>query len=175
MMIGVMSDTHDNVKAAVRAVRLLVEEGSDMIVHLGDIVSRFTLSAMLSAINHDVEAVFIYGNNCGEKMGLKEVAEQHGVKILDPPVELDAGGRRLLLLHGWGSEALTLRVVEALALGGAWDGVLYGHTHKADYRYLRGVLVLNPGEASGVLTGKATVALLDTDTMKARILEVPRG
>jgi putative phosphoesterase len=175
VLIGVMSDTHDNVRAAVASVKILQKEGVSMILHLGDIVSRFTLSAILSAMDPGVDSLFIYGNNCGEKSGLREIAESHGARILDPPVELEVGGRRLLLLHGWGPESLTLKVVEALALGGDWDGILYGHTHKVDYRYLRGVLILNPGEASGVLTGRATVAVLDTDTLKARILEVPRG
>lgn len=174
-MIGVMSDTHDNVKAAVASIKTLLREGVGMIVHLGDIVSLFTLSAMLSALDPGVDAFFVYGNNCGDKAGLREIAESHGARIADPPIELEVGGRRLLLLHGWGAGGLTLKMVEALALGGGWDGILYGHTHRADYRYIRGVLVLNPGEASGALTGRATVAVLDTETMKARILEVPEA
>jgi putative phosphoesterase len=175
VLIGVMSDTHDNVRASVASVKVFQREGVEMIIHLGDIVSPFTLSAILSAVEPGVDTLFIYGNNCGEKTGLREVAVSRGARIVDPPVEVDVDGKHLLLLHGWGPEALTLKVVEALALGGDWDGILYGHTHKADYRYIRGVLILNPGEASGVLTGKATIAILDTDTLKARILEVPRA
>jgi predicted phosphodiesterase len=33
-------------------------------------------------------------------------------------------------------------------------------------------LIVNPGEACGYLTGKSTVALLDTDKHKAEIIEL---
>ncbi len=175
MLVGVLSDTHDNVRLAVAAARMLVERGARLIVHLGDIVSPFTLAAIVGALPGDVEFRAVYGNNCGEKMRLREVAEASGAAISDPPVELELDGRRILLVHGWGSAGLTRRIVEALAASGSWDAVLYGHTHEVDYRYIRGILLLNPGEASGVLTGRATAALLDTETLRAWILEVPKG
>jgi putative phosphoesterase len=173
LLVGVMSDTHDAVARARRAARLLVEHGVELIIHLGDIVAPFTLKAILEEVGDRARLHALYGNNCGEKEGLRRVAEGMGAAISEPPLEMEAGGRRLLLLHGWGPADLTERIAESLALGGGWDAVLYGHTHRARLLYRRGVLILNPGEASGVLTGRATVALLDTRTLKAAILEVP--
>jgi putative phosphoesterase len=86
---------------------------------------------------------------------------------------VEAGGRRLLLLHGAGPAENTVAMVEALAASGRWDAVLYGHTHRVDNRRIGGVLVLNPGEACGCLTGRKTAAILDTDTLEAEIVELP--
>ncbi|MEB3816869.1 MAG: metallophosphoesterase [Desulfurococcales archaeon] len=172
MLIGVLSDTHDNVVLAKRAVHLLLDLGATLIFHLGDIVSPFTLLAMASEASGRAAIRAVFGNNCGDKTQLRRVAESLGVEIEEPPREVVVNGRRILLLHGWGSPSDTRRIVYALARGGEWDAILYGHTHEVDYRYIQGVLVLNPGEASGVLHGKPTVALLDTETLKARILEV---
>ena len=36
-----------------------------------------------------------------------------------------------------------------------------------------GVLTLNPGECCGWLTGRCTVALLETETMAVEIVDVP--
>jgi predicted phosphodiesterase len=47
--------------------------------------------------------------------------------------------------------------------------VVYGHTHKPDVRKNNGVLVVNPGETGGWLTGKSTVALLDPVSLEAEI------
>ncbi|MEB3851326.1 MAG: YfcE family phosphodiesterase [Desulfurococcales archaeon] len=172
MFVGVISDTHDNVALARAAVRALVNAGAEAVIHLGDIVAPFTLRAIAAELNGKASLYAIYGNNCGEKMGLRRVAEKLGVRLEEPPLELELGGRRLLLVHGWGSPEATRRIVHALARSGEWDAVLYGHTHEVEVSYTRGVLVLNPGEASGVLTGRPTAALLDLGTLRARVVEV---
>ncbi len=175
MIVGVMSDTHDRVDLARAAVRTLLGRGAKVIFHLGDVVSPFTLRAILEEARGKAGVTAIYGNNCGEKEGLRKAAEAGGASIAEPPVEVKIDGRKLLLVHGWGPASLTVKIIRALASSGEWDGVLYGHTHTPEVSYRSGVLILNPGEASGVLTGRATVAVLDTSTMKARILRIDSG
>ena len=165
-----MSDTHDNIRLARAAARALVEAGAELVVHLGDIVAPFTLRAIAGAGVRRLVAV--YGNNCGEKLGLLRAAQGLGFEIHDPPYALVVDGRRLLLMHGQGPPEETRAVAESIALSGRFDAVLYGHTHQPDVRRLGGTLLLNPGEACGCLTGRATVALLDTRTMEARVLTV---
>ncbi len=171
MLVGVVSDTHDNVWAARAAARLFRERGAELVIHLGDIVAPFTLRVF-----HEegiARLVAVYGNNCGERPGLARVAQAAGYEITDWPRELAIGGRRLLLLHGAGPAENTVAMVEALASSGRWDAVLYGHTHRVDNRRIGGVLVLNPGEACGCLTGRKTAAILDTDTLEAETVELP--
>ncbi|GAB6148430.1 metallophosphoesterase [Stetteria hydrogenophila] len=170
MLVGVISDTHDNIENTVKAARFFKKEGVELVIHLGDVVSPFTLARLAEALGGvRIEAVF--GNNCGEKPLLIKTAERVGANISDGPRTIEVGGKRLLILHGYGDPKTTREIVDALALGGNWDGVLYGHTHKTDYRYLQGRLILNPGEAAGVFA-EPTVALLETDTLRAKIYKL---
>jgi hypothetical protein len=50
--------------------------------------------------------------------------------------------------------------------------VITGHTHEIVNESHEGVLYLNPGECGGWLTDRCTVALLDTEQLKAEIIEV---
>ena len=168
MIVGIVSDSHDNRRNVRVAARLLRSLGVEYLIHLGDVVAPFTLRDLLEGVKPR-GFTLIYGNNDGEKVGLGLEASKAGGKALDQPVVLELGGRRILALHGFGTPELTREVVEGLAESGRWDAVLYGHTHEADLRYVRGVLILNPGDLSGQL-GKPSIALLDTAIMRARLI-----
>ncbi len=170
MLVGVMSDSHDNLENVSKAARLFKEKGVGLVIHLGDIVAPFTLARLASELG-GIRVEAVYGNNCGEKLLLQKTAAAVGAVIEDPPRTIKVDGLRVLLLHGSGSPESTREVAEALALSGRWDAVLYGHTHQPDYRYVQGRLLLNPGEVAGVF-GKPTVAVLDTETLLARIYEL---
>lgn len=167
MKLGVISDSHDNLDNVRRAAEIFNEEGVDLIVHLGDIVSPFTLAELAGRAKARVEAV--YGNNCGEKLGLKRIADLYGAGIRDPPYTIELEGAKILLLHGYGSPEETRNIVYSLADSGRWNAILYGHTHRAEIAYRRGVLVLNPGEAGGWLS-KPSVAILEVPAMRARLV-----
>ncbi|ALL00336.1 Putative phosphoesterase [Pyrodictium delaneyi] len=170
MLIGVVSDTHDSQEAARRAARLLLSRGAELVLHLGDIVAPFTLRRF-----HEEgvkKLIAVYGNNCGERLGLQRVAASLGYEIHDWPHTVEIAGRRILMIHGIGPAEKTRKFVEALAASGHYDAVLYGHTHEVDMRRIGSTLILNPGEACGCLTGRRTVALLDTETMEAELLEL---
>ena len=170
MLVGVLSDTHDNVWATRKAARFLVERGVRVVLHLGDVIAPFTLRVL--AEEGIEKAYVVYGNNCGEKLGLKRIAEKLGYEITEWPRLLEINNRRILLLHGVGSAEKTRDIVDSLALSGRYDVVLYGHTHKVDVRRLGSTLVLNPGEACGCLTGKRTIAILDLETLSVNIIEL---
>ena len=168
LLIGVISDTHDNIEKIREAVNLLKNTGVDMVIHLGDYVAPFSLIE-LAGLGVPVKGVF--GNNDGEKSGLLAAASSLGFELHDQGYTLEVDGRRILLLHGFGSPDNTRELVYALASSGRWDAVLYGHTHQPDIRYIRGVLVLNPGTVSGILN-KPSMATLDTGRMTARVIEI---
>ncbi len=168
MLIGVLSDTHDYIRGARLAARLFTEHRVELVIHLGDIVAPFTLRALREAGVKNLIA--IYGNNDGERLLLQRVASAIGFEIHEWPYILEVGGRRLALVHGYGSPEETRRVVEALLPG--VDAVLYGHTHQATVEKHGERLVLNPGEACGCFTGRVTAALLDLSSMEARVVEL---
>ncbi|MEM2187311.1 MAG: metallophosphoesterase family protein, partial [Thermofilaceae archaeon] len=63
-------------------------------------------------------------------------------------------------------------VVTRLANTGSFDVVVYGHTHEIDVRMVGRTLVVNPGEACGYLTGRKTIAVLDTESRSVEIVEI---
>jgi len=170
MLIGILSDTHDNLALAERAARILMDRGVDMVVHLGDIVSPFTLRRLASLL--DVEMKGIFGNNDGDKLLLYKIAAERGWSLEEQPRILELQDRRILLLHGFGAAEKTRSIVDALALSGFFDAILYGHTHSPDLRRLNGTLILNPGAASGYLAEKPSVAVLDISDMRAEIIYI---
>jgi len=170
LLIGVISDTHDNLEAVRRAARIFAERGVEFVLHLGDIVAPFTLRAFHD--NGVGRLIAVYGNNCGERLGLREVASKLGYEIQEWPHLVELGGKHFLLIHGIGPVEKTRMLVESLAKSGDYDAVLYGHTHIVDNRVVGGTLLLNPGEACGCLSGKRTAAIIDTETMRAEIVEI---
>ena len=158
-MIGVMSDSHDNVTQVRKAVTLFKDAGCDLVLHAGDVVAPFA-ARELEALGCPVKAVF--GNCDGEKQGLEMALEKFGV-IQDAPLLFTHGGRLVLLVHYHFS-------VATYASSGKYDVIIFGHTHKPDIRRAGKTLLLNPGEAGGWLTGKSTVALLNPDTLEAEIV-----
>jgi len=169
MLVGVMSDTHDNISKIDQALRVFSEWGVEMIIHLGDYIAPFSLARILSS---GKRFIGVLGNNDGEKLGLKELVIRAGQELYDPPHEIRISGKRILLIHGYGPKERTREIVESIARGGSYNAILYGHTHEANLRIEKGTLILNPGEVFGGLTGRSSVAVLDIDKMEAKIIEI---
>ena len=158
-MIGVMSDSHDNVTQVRKAVTLFKDAGCDLVLHAGDVIAPFA-ARELAALGCPVKAVF--GNCDGEKQGLEMALEKFG-EIQDAPLLLAHSGHRILLVHYHFS-------VATYASSGKYDVIIFGHTHKPDIRRAGKTILLNPGEAGGWLSGKSTVALLNPDKLEAEIV-----
>ncbi len=170
MLVGVMSDTHDNIAFTRYAARVLLEKGVELVIHAGDIIAPFVLRVLWR--EGVKKLIAVYGNNCGEKLGLQRVARQLGYEIYEPPLTLELAGKKILVLHGVGSPETTVTLAEALAASNRYDVVIYGHTHRPDVRKIGRTLLLNPGEVCAYLTGSSTVAVLDLEKLEASIIEV---
>jgi putative phosphoesterase len=159
MLIGVISDTHDNVFATKKAIDLFNEKGVGFVIHAGDFTSPFTLKVFKEL---NCNYVGIFGNNDGDKLLLFERSEG---TIHNQPYIVTLNGKKIIVLHEH-------HIVDALADSGHFDLLIYGHTHMPDIRKVGKTLVINPGEAGSWLYGKSTVALVDLDTMEAEIIEL---
>ena len=159
MLVGVICDTHDRLPAIDRGLEILRERGVEAILHPGDVVAPFAARRLLAWSG---PLYITYGNNDGERHGLKSVLPQ----IQDGPMLIDLGGKRILLHHfvEWCAAADIARA----------DVVVTGHTHEVVNEQRDGKLFLNPGECCGWLYGRCTVAVLDTDLLTAEIIEVPQ-
>ncbi len=170
LLLGVLSDTHDNLECVDVIKRKFRELGVSSIVHLGDFTSPFTLARVFEGFKN--KGYCVLGNNDGDRILMKEVAGKLGVILKDYPYVVNIGGRSILLMHGFGSPDNTIKIARALALSGVFDVVLYGHTHEAVIEKTSTTLLLNPGEASGVLSGKKTIAVIDLESLNAEIIEL---
>lgn len=162
MLIGILSDTHENLPFIARAVERFNQAKVDLVLHLGDIIAPFCLKEFQKLDKARMVAVF--GNNDGEKKVWREKISAVG-EIHDAPFEMTAEGQKLLLLH----EPFLL---DALAASQQYDIILYGHTHRIDHRSAGRTLILNPGECGGWLSGKNTVALLSLPEKKVQIIDL---
>ncbi|MBI5142669.1 MAG: metallophosphoesterase [Nitrospirae bacterium] len=157
MKVGIISDTHDNMPLIRRAVELFRAEGVSLVVHAGDFVAPFTL-ALYRELGCDFIGVF--GNNDGDQVLLKKRSDG---RIHSAPHEFSFGGKRFIVTH-------YPDAVDAMAAGA--DVVIHGHTHDPVIRKSGNALIINPGECGGWSTGRSTVAVLDVEAMKARVVDL---
>ncbi len=161
MKIGVIADSHDRLPTLRRAVRMFTRMRVDALLHAGDFIAPF--AAKLIAPPQVPESIRVYccfGNNDGERAGVKNVLPQ----VVDGTVKVELGGCRIAMNH----------FIEWFAPGQTDDAhvVISGHTHQIVNETRGGQLILNPGECCGWLTDRPTVALLDTDTRTAQIIDI---
>ncbi len=165
MLIGLISDTHDNLPMIEKAVKRLNEEKVELVLHAGDYVAPFVIPKF-KALN--CKLVGVFGNNDGDHELLrKRFSETINCEVRGRFAEINVDGFKVALLHGDETELLS-----AIVNHGGFDGVVHGHSHANIARKNDKTLIVNPGEACGYLTGKATMALLDTVKREVRIVEI---
>jgi putative phosphoesterase len=135
------------------------------VLHAGDFVSPFVIPR-LAALG--CLCIGVFGNNDGDRVLLAATARKAGnVEIAGSFTARLLEGRSIALLHGHEADAL-----EEIAASGIFAALVHGHTHRPSVTRRDGTLVINPGEACGYLTGRGTVAVLETGAMEAEILEI---
>ena len=120
--IGVISDTHGLLRP--EAVEAL--QGSEVIIHAGDIGSP----EVLEALGRIAPVIAVRGN----------VDTAHWARALPAAEVAEAGGSHFYVLHQ--IDHLDLDPVEA-----GFAAVIYSHSHQPTAEMRGGVLYLNPGSA----------------------------
>jgi len=155
MLVGVISDTHDNLPMTRRALDELKGRNVELLLHAGDYVSPFSLKLILAS---GLPLVGVFGNNDGERKGLSALS-----KDLHPePHRFEAAGRTILIAHS--PETLD----GAIEPGD--DVAVCGHTHKADVS-AGPPLRVNPGEVGGWVSGRCTCAVVDLKALTVELVE----
>ena len=158
MRIGVVSDTHNNLKNVRRIVELFNAARVERVIHTGDISQAKTLD-VLAELEPPVTGVF--GNNDQERESLIAAIERHGMTFVDPPLELTWHGRSILVVH----DPLELEGVQA-----DQHLVLHGHTHRQRIERVGSQLIFNPGECAGHMKGLNAIGVVDLETLTPEIL-----
>ena len=165
LKIGVISDTHDHIENIKKAIRIFNEHKVSMVFHAGDIISPFIAPLALKEAKCKIVAVF--GNNDGEVLYLKEKFAEIGAEIKGTEYTTELNGKKIALFH-----TLAPAILEAVIKSNEFAIVIHGHTHNASIQKVNNTLAINPGEACGYLTGKATIGIVDLDKMEAELIEL---
>jgi putative phosphoesterase len=165
VLIGVVSDTHDNLPMVEKAIKRLNQEKVEVVLHAGDYVAPFVIPKFKEL---NAKLIGVFGNNDGDHELLKKrFSETENCEVRGRFAEIDVDGFKIALLHGDETELLN-----ALINHGNFDAIVHGHSHANVTRKNGKTLIVNPGEVCGYLTGKATIALLDTEKREARIIKI---
>jgi len=145
MKIAVISDTHlaHPTEGFKRAMKALFSD-VDMMLHAGDMTSSSVFDYLS---NWDLRAV--RGNMDDFDLG---------ARLPESRVE-EAAGRRIGIIHGWGSpqglEDKVLRVFRDV------DIIVFGHSHIPFNMKKGGAILCNPGSCRGGYSVSGTVGIIE--------------
>ncbi len=166
MHIGIMSDAHDNIQGVKDALKVFSQKGVKLVLFAGDMIGSGNCYTFEDC-GMDVKLVF--GNNDGDRIGLQRDFARVGGEYLGDFGEMHADGLNIALMHG--TEEPLVKAVVASQL---YDVVVRGHNHRAEVTRHGKTLLINPGEIWGHLTGRSSVAILDTSSLKVDMIELGR-
>jgi putative phosphoesterase len=164
MIIGLMSDSHDNIQGSKDALKVFSQRDVELILHAGDMIGSgncYTFEGCCVPIK------LVYGNNDGDREGLMCEFQRVGGEYLGDFGEIEADGLKIAMLHG--TEDSLVRAVVASQI---YDVVVRGHNHRAEATREGKTLLVNPGEIWGHFTGLSSVAVLDTTNMNVEFIEL---
>jgi uncharacterized protein len=163
MIIGVLSDTHDNLANIRKAVEIFSKNGVEALIHGGDFCSPFTLAEFKPLADRGIKMQAVFGNNDGDRVLLTRRGGDF-CSFSDGSRVMMLAEKRFVVIH-------YPDIADDLYKAGAFDLVIYGHNHtvrvEGDQKKL-----LNPGTCSGYLAEAATVAIVDTSGMQVEIVHL---
>ena len=156
-IVGVVSDTHNNLRNVRDIVRLFNAAGVARVVHTGDITQAKTLDVLAGL---EAPLFGVYGNNDVERPTLDAAAARHGFVLAEPPLRLDWEGRQIVVVH----DPFELQIAGE-------DLALHGHTHMFRHETVGDTLIFNPGECAGHMKGYNAVGVVDLATLEVSRLK----
>ena len=160
MLLGLISDTHDNAAATSRACDVFRARGILDVIHCGDITTASTLELFAG-----FRLRACLGNN-DSLAGLEAAAARLGGSIAGT-LDIGIGGKRLFVAHGHRPGGL----LEAVR-SGEYDYVFYGHAHRPDDRREGTTRLINPGALHRAAVW--TIAILDLAADALEFIEISK-
>ena len=152
MLLGVVSDTHNNLKNIEKIVTLFNDMGVDLVIHTGDITNSRSLRKFTKL---NCEFLGVLGNNDRNEPDLLKTAAEISIRLESPPLELSEFRRNIAVFHEPDQIENFLKESKNI------DIVLHGHTHRYRNEVFNGTLLFNPGESAGIFTGKNAIGIID--------------
>lgn len=134
MLLGLVSDTHDNVTTLDAALAAFRARGVTHVLHAGDITKPATLARL-----RGWQAIAVYGNNDLQRDALTLAALDASIELADG-WEGELGGVRVAILHGDDGRRLKRAIT-----GGRFRLIVTGHSHKIRDERAGDTRLVNPG------------------------------
>lgn len=155
MVLGVLSDTHDDAAATRAGLAALAAAGAEYYVHCGDVGDRGVLDLLAG-----LQVAIVWGNNDYDRQALGDYAAGLGIGVHDPIAKLNLGGKVVFVTHGDRPSVLRPVLQKELC-----DYLFVGHTHATlDERHGR-VRVINPGALHRARVRSVATLNLATDLL----------
>lgn len=166
MKIGVISDTHGDLRAWQRALSLM--SGAELIIHAGDVLYHGPRNpipegydpAGLALSLNQVGSLIIVRGNCDADVDQLVI----DVPIMSPYAFIFVEGLRIIVHHGveWEQKSK-----EDLARRYKANLLISGHTHRGSLDATHNAVFLNPGSPSlPKEPAPASIALIENGTVK---------
>jgi putative phosphoesterase len=137
--IAVISDIHDNIWKLAAALRAIA--GTNELICCGDLCSPFIVHQMARGFSGPIHIVF--GNNDGDLFRITANAKRYDhVLIHGEFLRIELDGKRIACNH-------YDNIAKAIAAGGEFDVVCFGHNHVHEIARIGRTLAINPGPILG--------------------------
>ena len=181
MKIGILSDTHDDIDNTNKAIDIFQENDVKAVIHAGAIISPPVITEFYRLTEKGVKLFGIFGNNDGEKNGLKNAFETVSGELLGDVGKIELDGLKFCIYHGQ-----DLKKKEKIIKSGKFDVFVFGHTHTkypkgVDIGIVNDTIVLNPGTAHSVAKtfasdtqyfGESSIMVFDTTTKQFKFFDL---
>ncbi|MEM4267543.1 MAG: metallophosphoesterase [Candidatus Woesearchaeota archaeon] len=158
--IGIISDTHDNVKNVLKAVKLFKVHKVDFVVHCGDIVAPKTIRFFKG-----LKMKFVRGNCDGDSEMITEICNEEGHEYLGEVGEIELNEKHIGAYHGHNQS-----VIEEMIRSKRYDYILTGHTHKKTIERFDQTVMINPG--GHYFGDEGTIAILNYKNGDIRFIKL---
>ncbi len=160
MRIGVVSDTHNNMKNVAKIVELFNASGVERVIHTGDITQAKTIDVFAAL---DAPMFGVFGNNDQEREGLEAAIGDNGFQFCEPPFTARWADRDIIVVH------------DPLEFNGHLAShhhlALHGHTHRYRLEQQNNSLIFNPGECAGHMAGFNAIGIVDLVSLQTDLLK----
>lgn len=172
MLLGVISDTHDNLQTIKTALQYFRDQQVDLVVHCGDWKKIETMHyfaelaatlhlktyAVLGNRDEDVDTFLAYASHAPGEFELHEST-----------FEICADSTKVVAVHGHHKPTFK-KVLEDSEV----KIILRGHSHKPLIENQTGKLIVNPGSTAFSIprskTWRPSVGIVDTKKMEAELI-----
>ena len=160
MIIGIVGDTHNNLKNISKICEIFNAEKVGLVIHTGDITLPKSLKAF-EKLNCNFLGVF--GNNdIDEKNDLLEVSKEFQCNLNDEPFLCELNNKKICVVHH--PELINENLIQQS------DFIFHGHTHRYRNEVIDETIIFNPGECAGFLKGKNQIGIVDIENPPPRVI-----